>query len=49
MSEDETLERGVFFEQLCTVGSNIVDGSRGCERAGEAPGILLFGGGRGVL
>ena len=33
MSEDETFERGIFFEQLCTVGSNIIDGSSSCERA----------------
>ena len=34
VSEDETFERGVFFEQLGPVGSNVVDGSSSCERAG---------------
>ena len=50
VSEDEALDkRGVIFEELCAISSNIVYGSRGSEGASDTPGILLSGGERSVL
>ena len=49
MSENETPEKRIFFEELGSIRSDIVNRGGGSERASDAPSILLSGSGGSIL